>query len=149
MIASPRLRSRSTIAKSRSASCSESELVGSSKTMTRALETRARATSTSCWAPDAQVADRRLGPDVGMFEQREGLGHEPAVLAAADEPGPNALLAEHDVGLDGQVRRQGQLLIDHGHAARPRIARTAGRVGLTRQRHRARVGPMRAAEGSS
>ena len=94
----------------------------------------------------AQVADPRLGPDVGMFEQVEGLGDDPPMLAAADQPGPDPLLAEHDVGLDRQVGRQRQLLIDHGHAARQGLARAARRVGLARERHRARVGPIRAAE---
>ncbi len=33
-------------------------------------------------------------------------------------PRADALLAEHDVGLDGQMRRQRQLLIDHRDAPR-------------------------------
>ena len=94
----------------------------------------------------AQVADLGLGPDVGMFEKREGIGNQFAVLAAADEPGPNPFLTEHDVGLDGQIGREGELLIDHGNAARPRIARASRRVGLARQGHRARIGPVRPGE---
>ena len=68
------------------------------------------------------------------------------MLAAADQAGANAFLTEHDVGFDGQVGRQGQLLINHGDAACPCVARTAWRIGLACQGHRARVGPMRAGE---
>ena len=114
---------------SRSASRSVSELVGSSKTITRASETSARATSTSCCAPTLSVAGERVGPDLGMLQQLERLGHQPPVLAAPDQAGRDPLLAEHDVGLDRQVRGQRQLLVDHRHAARARLARTPGRVG--------------------
>ena len=126
MIASPRLRSRSMIVNSRSASCSESELVGSSKTMTRALETRARATSTSCWAPTPRLPTFASGRISGCSRRCKGLGHQLAVLAAPDQAGSHALLAEHDVGLDRQMGCQGELLVDHGDAAGPCIARTAG-----------------------
>ena len=50
--------------------------------------------------PDAQVADSRLGPDVGMLEQVERLPDDPAMLAASDEPGSDLLLAEQDIRLD-------------------------------------------------
>ena len=74
----------------------------------------------------AQVAHLRFGPDIRMFQKREGFGDQPSVFAGLDQSGLDALLAEHDVGFDGEVRRQRQLLIDHRHAACPGIARPAG-----------------------
>ena len=134
-------------ANSRSASRSVSELVGSSKTITRAFETRARATSTSCCAPTLSVARDRLGPDVGMLEQVQRLGRRAGGARRAGPAPPGPLLAEHDVGLDRQVRGDRQLLVDHRHAAR-----RAPRAGLAGRRARRpsvivpAVGPIGAAQ---
>jgi hypothetical protein len=90
----------------------------------------------------AQVADLGLGPDVGMIEQRENIGDQFAVLAAADDTGPNVFLTEHHVGLDSQIGSESQLLINHRDASRPCLARASWRVAFTGQAHRSRVGPI-------
>ena len=95
----------------------------------------------------AQVAEHRLGPDVGMVEQLKSLAPRSArcsrrrINPARTRSWPSMTLAS-----TRQVRRQGQLLVDHRHAGRSCLARPLGRVRLAPQRHRARVGPDRAAE---
>ena len=83
----------------------------------------------------AQIAENRVGTDLAMVQQFKSPRHQGAVLAPPDQAGANAFLAEHDIGLDAQVRRQGQLLVNHGDAGRSRVARPLGRVGLAPERH--------------
>ena len=105
------------IAKSRSASRSDSELVGSSKTIARRLGDQCPGDLDQLLRPHAQIADLRLGPDVGMFEKVERLGDDPAMLAATDQTGPDPFLSQQDIRLHAEMRRQGELLVDHGHPA--------------------------------
>ena len=97
--------------------------------------------------PDTQVADR--WPRAGCRDARAARGPRPrsaGARGAGSSPPrtrswPSMILASTD-----SCGRQRQLLVDHGHAARQRIARTARGVRLAVERHRARVGPNGAAE---
>ncbi len=81
-----------------------------------------------------------------MVEETKGIDDQAPVFLATDQAGASPLLAEHDVGLDRKVRREGQLLVDHGDASRLGVPGRARRVGQAVQRHRAGVGPKGAAE---
>jgi hypothetical protein len=94
----------------------------------------------------AQIAENRVGTDLAMVQQLKSPRHERAMLSPANQAGANAFLAEHDIGLDAQMRRKGQLLVNHGDAGRSRIARPLGRVRLAPEHHLARIRPDRAAQ---
>src|SRR5262249_6118103 len=63
-----------------------------------------------------EAADGVLGVDLGVLEDGEGLADPAAALGGAQEAQAAGLQAEQDVGLDAEVGRQGQLLVDHGDA---------------------------------
>ena len=103
-------------------------LVGSSRTRTRQPTANARAISTSCCARRREVADHGLA--VGCRGARAAPGRPargPAPRACRTRPSARRLQAEHDVLHDREVRRQRQLLVDHGHAGPPRLQRTRRR----------------------
>ena len=134
------------IAKSRSASCSDSELVGSSKTITRASRP-------GPGRPRRVAAPRRPGrgpsPRAGCRDaragraprRRSGDARGGAGIPARTRSCPSRMLAS-----TVRCGRQGQLLVDHRHAAASASPRAAGGVRLAVQRHRARVGPVGPAE---
>ena len=125
--------------KRRSASPSERLLVGSSKTMTRAEDTSARATSTNCCAPTLRLPALASGRISGMIEQVERLANHPPMLAPIDQP----VLHFFPGPASRWLRRRGAEPAPAPGRSSPHrgagIARTAGRVRSSAQIHRARV----------
>jgi hypothetical protein len=101
-------------------------LVGSSRTRTR--------------LPTAREIDV-LAPDGG-----ERRGRAAAHVPPAHERSAHRLDAQQDVLHDRQVRREGELLVDHRHPGRPAVGGRARGVRLRAEAHRAGVRPHRAGE---
>ena len=93
-----------------------------------------------------QPGNRRIGVNLGMFENGQRLLNTAAIHTAAQEAAARRLQAERDVGFDAQVGRQRQFLVDHGDAATARVLRAGRVVGSAVERHRARIGSNRPAQ---
>ena len=95
---------------------------------------------------DAQAPDDRLGVDLRVSEERQRLADAAAVAARVD-PTPTVVLpSEEDVGLDAQVRREVELLVDHAHARATGDERTAARKRIAGECDRAGVRTVHARE---
>ena len=89
---------------------------------------------------ERQVADASIGVDLRVaevFQERQG---PPPGAGPIDPPPARRLDAEQNVLRHGQVRAQGQLLMDQGDAAPARLERTGGRVRPTRDLQLAPIG---------
>ncbi len=91
-------------------------LVGSSMTSTRAPVASARAISTiCCWRPRVIRRARRAEGRVGRAVERRGRDPR-RIPGQRTRPCSRWLVAEDDVLHHGEIRRERQLLIDHGDA---------------------------------
>ncbi len=99
-----------------------------------------------------EFSDRRVERNVRVPELIEGRAcrsaHGVAVNNAerAEAPPPRRLDTERNVVHHAQVRRERQVLINHGHAGPARFARISRRVRPAVERHRPRVWRDRARE---
>ena len=95
---------------------------------------------------DRQAGHHGIGGDVGPAQLAERRPRCLAARGGADESGSRGLDAEQDVVGDGEVRGEGEFLVDHRHAGGPRVAGRTGLVGSAVEQHRAGVGPDHSGE---
>ena len=95
---------------------------------------------------DRQPRHDRIGRNVGPTQLAERRPCRLAARGRADESGQRRLDAEQDVVGDGEMRGEGELLMDHRHTGGPRVAGRPGLVGSAVEQHRPGVGPDHAGE---
>ena len=144
----PCSRSRPSRASSVSASCCDSDAVGSSRTRIRARTASARAISTSCRRATLRPPTRaRTGPISGMSSsatRASACGVQPTAIDQHAQPG--RLAAQQDVLGHREVRRQRQLLVDQPDAQPVGLGRVADLDRPAVHLDRAGVGPHDAAQ---
>ncbi len=94
----------------------------------------------------AEAIDGAVWLDFRVFEHGQGVAHPPPAFRAPQQAAPRRLQPEQDVGLDAEVGREGQFLVDHGDAEPPRLQRPGRRIRHAAQSHPAAIGPLGAAE---
>ncbi len=92
------------------------------------------------------MADECFRLDFGVFKNGECLPDAAAALERAEEPEARRLLAQQHVRFDTEVRRQHEFLVDHGHAAAPRLLRTRRRERPAVEQHVSGVRALGAAQ---
>ncbi len=85
--------------------------------------------------------------EVAVAEGGEGVGGAAFHFAPVEEAEGGGLHAEEDVFEDGEVRCEGEFLVDHGDAATAAVEGVARGVGLTIEEHGAGVWGVGAGEG--
>jgi hypothetical protein len=92
---------------------------------------------------DGEAADDGLGRDVGVSEPGQHVLGEAAGPVALHETGARRLRAQHHVLHHREVRRDRELLVDHGHPGLPRLQGAPRRIGLAVEGHGPGVGRER------